>query len=119
LESKGTWLLAFLLRRRRRVQAMSQLTAEERHRSFEHRLVALAVAGALLMAQTARVVSLQGAPALIEWFLPRVGRVGEPFRSPARSRRGAGRRRPSGHPTRGHARSPRRRPRSTTTRRSR
>src|SRR5207244_161878 len=71
-ESKGTWLLAFLLRRRRRVQAMSQLTAEERRRSFEHRLVALAVAGALLMAQTARVVSLQGAPALIEWFLPRV-----------------------------------------------
>jgi len=85
---------------------MSQLTAEERRRSFEHRLaaglgsrrprsimieefagrqrvwprstarfgalVALAVAGALLMAQTARVVSLQGAPALIEWFLPRV-----------------------------------------------
>ena len=51
---------------------MSQLTAEERRRSFEHRLVALAVAGALLMAQTARVVSLQGAPALIERFLPRV-----------------------------------------------
>ncbi len=84
---------------------MSQLTAEERRRSFEHRLaaglgsrrprsimieefagrqrvwprtarfgalLALAVAGALLMAQTARVVSLHGAPALIEWFLPRV-----------------------------------------------
>ena len=84
---------------------MSQLTAEERRRSFEHRLaaglgsqrprsimieefagrqrvwprtarfgalLALAVAGALLMAQTARVVSLQGAPALIERFLPRV-----------------------------------------------
>jgi len=84
---------------------MSQLTAEERRRSFEHRLgaglgsrrprsimieefagrqrvwprtarfgalLALAVAGALLMAQTARVVSLQGAPALIERFLARV-----------------------------------------------
>jgi len=84
---------------------MSQLTADERRRSFEHRLaaglgsrrprsimieefagrqrvwprtarfgalLALAVAGALLMAQTARVVSRQGAPALIGWFLPRV-----------------------------------------------
>lgn len=84
---------------------MSQLTAEERRRSFEHRLaaglggrrpgsivieeltgrqrawprtarfgalLALALAGALLVAQTARVVSLHGAPALVEWLLPRV-----------------------------------------------
>ncbi len=84
---------------------MSHLTAEERRRSFEHRLaaglgsrrprsivieelagrqrvwprtarfgalLALAMAGALLVAQTARVVSVPSAPALIEWFLPRL-----------------------------------------------
>jgi hypothetical protein len=35
-------------------------------------LLALIAAGALLVAQTARLVSLHGAPALIEWLLPRV-----------------------------------------------
>ena len=84
---------------------MSQLTAEERRRSFEHRLaaglgsrrpgsimieeftgrqrarprtvrfgalLALALPGMLLVAQTVRVVTLHRAPALIEWLLPRV-----------------------------------------------
>lgn len=84
---------------------MSQLTAEERRRTFERRqaavrgrqrpqviaiedfagrqrvlprttrfgaLLALIAAGALLAAQAARVVSLHGANALIEWLLPRV-----------------------------------------------
>ena len=35
-------------------------------------LLALAVVAMFLLAQSARVVSLQGAPALIEWLLPRV-----------------------------------------------
>jgi hypothetical protein len=35
-------------------------------------LLALAVVALFLLAQSARVVSLQGAPALIEWLLPRV-----------------------------------------------
>jgi hypothetical protein len=87
---------------------MSQLTTEERRRTFERRqaavrgsqrphapraitieefaarqrgwprsarfgaLLALVAAGALVLAQTVRVVSLHGAPALIEWLLPRV-----------------------------------------------
>jgi len=84
---------------------MSQLTTEERRRTFERRqaavpgnqrpraitieefagrqrgwprsarfgaLLALVAAGAVLAAQTVRVVSLHGAPALIEWLLPRV-----------------------------------------------
>jgi len=84
---------------------MSQLTAEERRRAFEHRqavplgarrpraitleqlagrehfwpgavrlaaLLAIAVVAVLLLAQSARVVSRQGGPALIEWLLPRV-----------------------------------------------
>ena len=83
---------------------MSQLTAEERRRAFEHRqaaplgarrpraitleqlgrehlwpravrlgaVLALAVVALLLLAQSARVVSRHGGPALIEWLLPRV-----------------------------------------------
>ena len=35
-------------------------------------LLALAVVALFLLAQSARVVSLQGAPAWIEWLLPRV-----------------------------------------------
>jgi hypothetical protein len=85
---------------------MSQLTAEERRRTFERRqaatagsrqaraaiveafsrprhassraarvgaLVGLALAGMLLVAEGARVVSVHGAPpSLIEWLLPRL-----------------------------------------------